>query len=119
VNGPRLKRLIECPLASARLPWCSISSRSSGRIGGPTEVADELGIARPTGPVAAELTPPGTVLLAERTGHTGGGLDPEDAERVRRRGYAVGSQRAPDRVDCAAAPVRVAAGRFAQTNGLL
>jgi DNA-binding IclR family transcriptional regulator len=82
-------------------------------------VADELGIARPTGPVAAELTPPGTVLLAERTGHTGGGLDPEDAERVRRRGYAVGSQRAPDRVDCAAAPVRVAAGRFAQTNGLL
>jgi DNA-binding IclR family transcriptional regulator len=45
-------------------------------------------------------------------------LDPEDAERVRRRGYAVRSQRAFDRVDCAAAPVRVAAGRSAQTNGL-
>jgi DNA-binding IclR family transcriptional regulator len=29
---------------------------------------------------------------------------------VRRRGYAVGSQRALDRVDCAAAPVRVAEG---------
>jgi hypothetical protein len=56
------------------------------------------------------------VLLAERAGHTGGGLDPE---RVRRRGYAVGPHRALDRVDCAAAPVRVAAGRFAQTNGLL
>jgi hypothetical protein len=47
-----------------------------------------------------------------------GGIDPEDAERVCRRGSAVGSQRALDRVDGAAAPVRVAAGRMAQTNGL-
>ena len=62
------------------------------------------GVAAPAGSVAAELTPPGTVLPAERVGHTDGGLDPEDAERVRRRGYAVGSQRALDRVDCAAAP---------------
>jgi DNA-binding IclR family transcriptional regulator len=77
------------------------------------------GVAAPAELVAAELTPPGTVLLAEPAGHTGGGLDPEDPERVRRRGYAVGPHRALDPVDCAAAPVRVAAGRFAQTNGLL
>jgi hypothetical protein len=77
------------------------------------------GVAAPAEPAAAELTRPGTVLPAERAGHPGGGGDPEDAERVRRRGYAVGSQRALDRVDCTAAPVRVASGRFAQTNGLL
>jgi DNA-binding IclR family transcriptional regulator len=64
------------------------------------------GVAAPAGPVAARLTPPGTVLLAERNGETGGGLDPDEAERVRRRGYAVGSQRALERVECAAAPVR-------------
>jgi IclR family transcriptional regulator, KDG regulon repressor len=68
------------------------------------------GVAAPAEPVAAELTPPGTVLLAERVGHTAGGLDPEDAERVRRRGYAAGSQRALDGVACVAAPVRVADG---------
>jgi IclR family transcriptional regulator, KDG regulon repressor len=61
------------------------------------------GVAAPTAPVAAQLTPPGIVLLAERAG---GELDPDEAERVRRRGYAVGTQRALDGVDCAAAPVR-------------
>jgi DNA-binding IclR family transcriptional regulator len=64
------------------------------------------GVPAPAGPVAAELTPPGTVLLAERDSETGGGLDPDEAERVRRRGYAVGTQRALERVECAAAPVR-------------
>jgi IclR family transcriptional regulator, KDG regulon repressor len=64
------------------------------------------GVAAPTEPVVAELTPPGTVLLAERSGDTGGRLDPAEVERVRRRGYAVGPQRALERVDCAAAPVR-------------
>jgi DNA-binding IclR family transcriptional regulator len=68
------------------------------------------GVAAPAGPVAAELTPPGTVLLAERDGETGGGLDPDEAERVRRRGYAVGTQRALGGVDCAAAPVRTGDG---------
>lgn len=68
------------------------------------------GVAAPAGPVAAQLTPPGTVLLAERDGETGGGLDPDEAERVRRRGYAVGAQRALERVDCAAAPVRTSDG---------
>jgi DNA-binding IclR family transcriptional regulator len=64
------------------------------------------GVAAPAGPVAAQLTPPGTVLLAERDGETGGGLDPDEAERVRRRGYAVGTQRALEGVDCAAATGR-------------
>jgi DNA-binding IclR family transcriptional regulator len=59
------------------------------------------------------------VLLSKRIGHTGGGLDPEDAERVRRRGYAVGSQRALDRVDCAAALVRVAEGPATAALALL
>jgi DNA-binding IclR family transcriptional regulator len=68
------------------------------------------GVAAPAGPVAARLTPPGTVLLAERDGETGGGLDPHEAERVRRRGYAVGTQRALEGVDCAAAPVRTSDG---------
>jgi DNA-binding IclR family transcriptional regulator len=68
------------------------------------------GVAAPAGPVAAQLTPPGTVLLAERDGETGGGLDPDEAERVRRRGYAVGTQRALEGVDCAAAPVRTSDG---------
>jgi DNA-binding IclR family transcriptional regulator len=68
------------------------------------------GVAAPAGPVAARLTPPGTVLLAERDGGTGGGLDPDEAERVRRRGYAVGTQRALEGVDCAAAPVRTSDG---------
>ena len=67
------------------------------------------GVAAPPGPVAAQLTPPGTVLLAERDGQTGG-LDPDEAERVRRRGYAVGTQRALERVDCVAAPVRTSDG---------
>jgi DNA-binding IclR family transcriptional regulator len=68
------------------------------------------GVAAPAGPVAAQLTPPGTVLLAEREAETGGGLAPDEAERVRRRGYAVGAQRALEWVDCAAAPVRTSDG---------
>jgi DNA-binding IclR family transcriptional regulator len=64
-------------------------------------------VATPPAPVAAQLTPPGTVLLAERGGD---GLDPDEAERVLRRGYAVGSQRALDGVDCAAVPVRTSDG---------
>lgn len=64
------------------------------------------GVDAPTGPVAAQLTPPGTVLLAEQ----GGEIDPAEAARVRRRGYAVGVQRALDQVDCAAAPVRTSDG---------
>jgi DNA-binding IclR family transcriptional regulator len=65
------------------------------------------GVAAPSAPVAAQLTPPGTVLLAERGDDA---LDRDEAERVRRRGYAVGSQRALDGVDCAAAPVRTGDG---------
>jgi DNA-binding IclR family transcriptional regulator len=68
------------------------------------------GVAAPAGPVSAQLTPPGTVLLAERDGDAGGGLDPDEAERVRRLGYAVGTQRALERVDCVAAPVRTSDG---------
>jgi DNA-binding IclR family transcriptional regulator len=68
------------------------------------------GVVAPPGPVAAQLTPPGTVLLAERDGETSAGLDPDEAERVRRRGYAVGTQRALERVDCVAAPVRTSDG---------
>ena len=34
----------------------------------------------------------------------------DEAERVRRRGYAVGTQRALERVDCVAAPVRTSDG---------
>jgi DNA-binding IclR family transcriptional regulator len=65
------------------------------------------GVAAPIAPVAAHLTPPGTVLLAERGEHE---LDADEAERVRRRGYAIGPQRALDGVDCAAAPVRTGDG---------
>ena len=49
------------------------------------------GVAAPTKPVVAELTPPGRVLLAERAGDTG---NPAEVQRLRRRGYAVGPQRA-------------------------
>ena len=65
------------------------------------------GVAAPSAPVAAQLTPPGTVLLAERGDD---GLDTDEAERVRGRGYAIGSQRALPDVDCAAAPVRTGEG---------
>lgn len=68
------------------------------------------GVAAPTEPVVAELTPPGRVLLAERAGDTGGRLDPAEVQHLRRRGYAVGPQRALERVDCAAAPVRTSDG---------
>ena len=63
------------------------------------------GVAAPAEPVAAQLTPPGTVLLAERAGDIGG-LEPGELERTRRRGDAVGAQCALEGVDCAAAPVR-------------
>ena len=64
------------------------------------------GVAAPAEPVAAELTPPGAVLLAERADYRDGGLEPDELERIRRRGYAVGAQHALDGVECAAAPVR-------------
>lgn len=55
------------------------------------------GVAAPSEPVAARLTPPGAVLLAERTGDAGDGV-------------VVGTQRALEDVDCAAAPVRTSDG---------
>jgi len=60
------------------------------------------GVAAPSEPVAARLTPPGAVLLAERAG----GLDPDAA----RGGVVVGAQRALEEVDCAAAPLRTSDG---------
>ena len=70
------------------------------------------GVPAPAEPVAAHLTPPGTVLLAERAGDAGIWLEAEagDLERARRLGYAVGAQRALEGVDCAAAPVRTSDG---------
>ena len=55
------------------------------------------GVAAPAEPVAAQLTPPGTVLLAEQAGGAGSGL-------------AVGAQRALEGVDCAAAAIRTSDG---------
>jgi DNA-binding IclR family transcriptional regulator len=69
------------------------------------------GVAAPFEPVAAHLTPPGMVLLAEGPDRSDGGLDPRELERTRRRGYAVGAQLALDGVECAAAPVRTGGGQ--------
>jgi DNA-binding IclR family transcriptional regulator len=66
-------------------------------------------VVAPAEPVAAQLTPPGLVLLAERGG-AGSWLEPGELELARRRGYAVGAQRALEEVDCAAAPVRTSDG---------
>ena len=43
-------------------------------------------------------------------GETGRGLNPDEAERVRRRGPAVGAQRTLEGVDCVAARVRTSDG---------
>ena len=56
------------------------------------------GVEAPAEPVAAGLTPPGAVLLAERADPAAGGLDPVEADRIHRLGYAVGAQRALDGV---------------------
>jgi DNA-binding IclR family transcriptional regulator len=68
------------------------------------------GVAAPAEPVAARLTPPGTVLLAERAIGAGSALEPGELELTRRRGYAVGAQLALEGVDCVAAPIRTSEG---------
>ncbi len=83
-----------------------ITAWERGRVLYVATVRPPGGVAAPAEPVAAQLTPPGTVLLAERAGDTASGLDAGELERTLRRGYAVGAQRALDGVDCAAAPVR-------------
>jgi DNA-binding IclR family transcriptional regulator len=83
-----------------------ITAWERGRVLYVATVRPPGGVAAPAEPVAAQLTPPGTVLLAERAGATAGGPDAAALERTLRRGYAVGAQRALEGVDCAAAPVR-------------
>src|SRR6187431_2809441 len=72
------------------------------------------GVGAPAEPVAAQLTPPGMVLLAERAIGAGidagigagTGVEPGELELTHRRGYSVGAQRALEGVDCVAAPIR-------------
>jgi DNA-binding IclR family transcriptional regulator len=87
-----------------------IAAWERGRVLYVATVRPPGGVVAPSEPVAARLTPPGLVLLAERAGDVGGELDPDEAERLRQRGFAVGTQRALDGVDCAAAPVRMSDG---------
>ena len=68
------------------------------------------GVAAPAEPVAAQLTPPAPLARSASSTVPGGGLEPGELERTRRRGYAVGAQRALDGVDCAAAPLRTSDG---------
>src|SRR6188508_2128769 len=72
------------------------------------------GVGAPAEPVAAQLTPPGMVLLAERAIGAGigagTGVEPGELELTHRRGYSVGAQRALEGVDCVAAPIRTSEG---------
>jgi DNA-binding IclR family transcriptional regulator len=83
-----------------------ITAWDRGRVLYVATVRPPGGVAAPAEPVAAQLTPPGTVLLAERAGDAAGRLDTGELERTLRSGYAVGAQRALEGVDCAAAPIR-------------
>jgi DNA-binding IclR family transcriptional regulator len=84
-----------------------VTAWERGRVLYVVSVRPPGGVDAPTDPVAAQLTPPGTVLLAERGG---AGLDADEVERILRDGFAVGPQRALDGVDCAAAPLHTSDG---------